>query len=463
MSWRAKAGSSEGVNHRKHGIPCQDYVCYDFIREIVIGAVADGAGSASRAEKGSQITVEVATKYLKDWVQSQDKRLATIGVWAREDVEQVFSRVFSVVLEKVVAALQAEVAQSGYRLKDYACTLLLFIAAPNWIATMQLGDGFIVVKLRHDDYRLLFQPDKGEFANETTFVTSSNARCEMKIRFDDGVQEFICASTDGLERVALNLSNWQPSPKFFDPLRQYIGEQKHVDKEPDYLKKFLDSARLNERTDDDKALLLCFYDPNIPSRPGNPQNPRSESVPTNNDQTNVLQTLVPTSRPRVPTHLLLVQSFVLNLMAGALVGWLTPMSLPLKVGAFLVFIWVVLLTWVWSFGNNLLKSLTTSLYVIFLGISILDIISYGAIIIISKNPFGQIIKQPVTTPYLLIPLAVMMSIMMSLLMFTTILVLPITPRRTFTQNFRLTISISSTGFFVGLLLLFLIERLELLA
>lgn len=474
MAWRAKADSSEGVSHRRHGIPCQDCTYYDCVGEIVIGAVADGAGSAKRAEESSQITVKVATEYLRDWVQSQSKQLATVGFQSQRDAEQVFSAV----LERVVAVLQAEALQSGYHLSDYACTLLLFIAAPDWIAAMQLGDGFIVVKPRHDEYQLLFQPDKGEFANETTFVTSTNARYEMKIRIDDGVQEFICASTDGLERVAINLSNWQPSPRFFGPLQEYIGEQEHVDKEPDYLESFLDSDRLNERTDDDKSLLLCFYDPSIPPSSDRPGRSKNKRVPptSNDDQRNVPQTLAPVSISRVPTRFLLVQCFILNLIAGALAGWLTPLNWAIKAVAFLVFILAALLTWVWSFGSNLLKWLTASLCVIVPGILILDVIkNYNEAIAISKTQVGQIseraiiqardtvsslanfmpeITQAVIALYLPIALATVMSIVI----FTTVLVLPTTPRKTFTRNFRLTISTSFTGFFVGLLLLFLIGR-----
>ena len=125
---------------------------------------------------------------------------------------------------------------------------------------MQIGDGFIVARLREGEDQLLFTPDKGEFINETTFVTSANAINEMRVRVLPGQQKFICASTDGLERVAIRMSDWTPFPPFFQPLEEYMVETSHPEQEDEYIKNFLDSERLNAKTDDDKTLLLCLYD-----------------------------------------------------------------------------------------------------------------------------------------------------------------------------------------------------------
>jgi hypothetical protein len=37
-------------------------------------------------------------------------------------------------------------------------------------------------------------------------------------------------------------------------------ETSHPEQEDEYIKNFLDSERLNSKTDDDKTLLLCLYD-----------------------------------------------------------------------------------------------------------------------------------------------------------------------------------------------------------
>ena len=125
---------------------------------------------------------------------------------------------------------------------------------------MQIGDGFIVMRSQEPEYKLLFQPDKGEFANETTFITSKNALKEMQVEVISQKQEFICASTDGLEKVAIRLSDWKPFPPFFKPLEEYLQQTANPEKEYQYVDDFLNSERLNSRTDDDKTLLLCLFD-----------------------------------------------------------------------------------------------------------------------------------------------------------------------------------------------------------
>lgn len=155
--------------------------------------------------------------------------------------------------------MQTKALRDSYSVNDLACTLLVFIATPNWISAMQIGDGFIVVHPEEEEYQLLFPPDKGEFINETTFVTSVNALNDMQVCVKPGKQRFICASTDGLERVAIQMNNWTPFPPFFKPLEEYLCETTNPEKEDEYIRNFLESDRLNAHTNDDKTLLLCLY------------------------------------------------------------------------------------------------------------------------------------------------------------------------------------------------------------
>ena len=140
-----------------------------------------------------------------------------------------------------------------------ACTLIAFVATPNWIAAMQIGDGFLVIRLNNNqEYQLLLKPDKGEFINETKFVTSKNVLSTFNFKFLSGIPKFICASTDGLEKVAIRLSNWTPHAPFFNPLETYLEKTNNPESNKQYLEKFLNSERLNSRTNDDKTLLLCL-------------------------------------------------------------------------------------------------------------------------------------------------------------------------------------------------------------
>ncbi len=163
-------------------------------------------------------------------------------------------------VKQVVSALATQAENNNYLIDDLACTLLIVIATSDGIAAMQIGDGFITVRYPEQDPQLLFPPGKGEYINETTFVTSANALKDMKVVVQPEQPEFICASTDGLERLAIRMSDWTPFTPFFQPLEQYLQETKNLEESDEYLMSFLNSERLNARTDDDKTLFLCLYD-----------------------------------------------------------------------------------------------------------------------------------------------------------------------------------------------------------
>lgn len=252
MTWKFIARSAIGVSHMERQIPCQDYSNYNLLKnnQVVVGAVADGAGSAKHSDVGAKIAVEALLSALQD-----ESKFLTVEELQHYNQHQT-RKLFEMVVEKALAALKQEACNQNYVFQDLACTMVAFLATPEWLGAMQIGDGFLVVRLQDGDYHLLFQPDKGEFINETTFITSSSASVEMQVEVLSGKQKFICASTDGLERVAIRMSDWTPFPPFFRPLEGLLQATEDPEAEDQYLLDFLNSDRLNARTNDDKTLLL---------------------------------------------------------------------------------------------------------------------------------------------------------------------------------------------------------------
>ena len=270
---------AEGTSHKKQGIGCQDYGNNCIIGDAIIGAVADGAGSAKYSRVGARLAVVTALKYLRSAIEekniefketiSRDKRSQSIESLENQESDQEkctadlseeeAKKIFTETVKEAIAALKNTADKNGYSPNELACTLLVFVATPNWIAAMQIGDGFIVVHPQNSEYKMLFKPDKGEFVNETTFITSTNALDEMQVEVLSEPQQFICASTDGLEKVAIRFSDWSPHQPFFEPLKEYM-QTSNPEKEDDYLNDFLNYEPLNARTNDDKTLLLCLYE-----------------------------------------------------------------------------------------------------------------------------------------------------------------------------------------------------------
>lgn len=252
MPWQVVARSAIGTKHVQKKQPCQDHGNYHKLSEgeIVIGAISDGMGSAKYSDTGSKVAVEVAISQLKniDW----QKKLTE-----REKAKEIFHNL----LITASSELKNEAEQHGYSIQDLACTLLVFVATPDCFTAMQVGDGLLVVRSKDDkDYKLLFQPDKGEFANETTSITSSDVLDEVQIRLELKSYEFICAATDGIENISLMMrEGWRPSEKFFRPLERYMLSQESESHKSEEIDKFLNSDKINLKTDDDKTLLLCVF------------------------------------------------------------------------------------------------------------------------------------------------------------------------------------------------------------
>jgi serine/threonine protein phosphatase PrpC len=266
VTWKAIARSAIGTSHQQQQLPCQDYggvdtVSLQAMNDVIIGVVADGAGSVKYADVGAKLAVKIGLGYLANiekWLRQRSHSSWPSLVQSPSQAQA--RKLFTQMGTKVISALQKQAVNSGYLVDDLACTLLAFVATPHWIAAAQIGDGFMVVRSQEEGYQLLFQPDRGEFANQTTFITSTNALEEMQVRVLSGHQTFICAATDALEKIAIRMSDWTPFPPFFKPLEEYLQEITDPEQEDEYLISFLESERLNQRTDDDKTLLLCLYE-----------------------------------------------------------------------------------------------------------------------------------------------------------------------------------------------------------
>lgn len=256
--WKAIARSVIGVSHQQHQQPCQDASDYRQLDQgILLGAIADGAGSASQAELGAKLVVQSSLDFLQRWHEFALRRGEQ--QWVEKLDQNKTQRFFEHLLQRLQHDLRQRANSLGCDVSALASTLLVFIAHPQGLIAMQLGDGFLVIRRGDDPYQILFTPDKGEFANETVFLTSNNASQYLQVYHSPDPITFICAATDGLEKVAIQQRDWSAFPPFFQPLEIYLQATPNPEQEPDYLDNFLNSDRLNQRTQDDKTLLLAYY------------------------------------------------------------------------------------------------------------------------------------------------------------------------------------------------------------
>ena len=126
----------------------------------------------------------------------------------------------------------------------------------------QIGDGAIVMK-EHDEYQVVFWPDQGEYANTTFFVSDELFLTHLVISRKDFLPEEVALFTDGLQNLVLSFSKKAAHDGFFRPLfaavRAHSGNRL-LDLSA-HLKGFLSRSDINERTDDDKTLVLAVHVP----------------------------------------------------------------------------------------------------------------------------------------------------------------------------------------------------------
>jgi hypothetical protein len=128
------------------------------------------------------------------------------------------------------------------------------------MACLQIGDGVVVVADSEEQvYGHVFWPDRGEYANTTHFVTQDEAL--EHLRFASVRREIVEVAllTDGLQSIALNYQQQTAHQPFFGglfaPLR--TAEEGWSSELSKSLMEFLSSPRVNEKTDDDKTLVLA--------------------------------------------------------------------------------------------------------------------------------------------------------------------------------------------------------------
>jgi serine/threonine protein phosphatase PrpC len=91
VGWKAIARSAVGTSHEKQKIPCQDCGNYRIFNDVIVGAVADGAGSAKYSHFGAELAVETVIKCFADINELPDKQGFTQPL-SEMEAKEVFTK-----------------------------------------------------------------------------------------------------------------------------------------------------------------------------------------------------------------------------------------------------------------------------------------------------------------------------------------------------------------------------------
>jgi hypothetical protein len=257
--WRTLASSVAGTSHVGSGRPCADAsVVRDLARarggSLLVAAVADGAGDSPFAPAGSRIACDVVLELAREWAGESHGPAPVAGrdltTFDRDEVRRW--------LDSVRVRIAAEAARQERPPSDFSCTLIVALVDAAWAVFFQIGDGAAVYRRGDAGYALAFWPQNGEYANSTWFVTDEDAPMRAQSALAEDVHE-IALFTDGLQALALRYATRDVHSPFFTPMfeRLRAEPEEGLDGLAGELDHFLDSAAVNQRTDDDKTLVLA--------------------------------------------------------------------------------------------------------------------------------------------------------------------------------------------------------------
>jgi serine/threonine protein phosphatase PrpC len=234
-----------GSSHLTTETPCHDAHTYRILSDDMgyIACVSDGMGSAARAELGSS----TASLFIVDFL---EKKL---------NLDLTDDEVILLIKEGSVQVNQflAETAElNDLNIKDLNATLLVFISLKDRQFFGQVGDCTAIGKY-DDAYQVLVPQQRGEYANATFSI------CNME-SIENGIYDrcdkfypMVALMSDGIESISVSAKDSSVSSLFFDPFFKVFSHQNYNQTEVQKsLERFLQSERINKKTDDDKTLLF---------------------------------------------------------------------------------------------------------------------------------------------------------------------------------------------------------------
>lgn len=197
------AASQRGRSHAHEGKARDDEfkIVYDEEQEWYILTVADGAGSAPYSRKGSAITCQTVVEHCLSSLKTTTQKIESSAKCYREDKTDVNRKAIGDLLYTSIGNavfnayknIKLEADKEGNQIKDYATTLLVAIVKRfefGWfVGSFWVGDGGLGLFDSHQpSIRILGEPDGGEFAGQTRFLTMSEiiqpTELYKRLRFD---------------------------------------------------------------------------------------------------------------------------------------------------------------------------------------------------------------------------------------------------------------------------------------
>ena len=247
MGWAWAAATCRGTSHIRDKTECQDTVrCISVgpAGKDLVAVVSDGAGSAPFGKQGSAITCRSISQSARSHLIGASRSPTNEEIWCWLDETR----------DKISVAAQMR----GSSRREFAATLVALIALEHETIILHVGDGAAVCNLGAG-WAAPSWPANGEYAATTFFVTD-DPTADLRITRLPSPAEKIALFSDGIERLVLRFSDQTVSGPFFDKVCATVQASGRTGANSALnagLRRHLAAPAINERTDDDKSLVVA--------------------------------------------------------------------------------------------------------------------------------------------------------------------------------------------------------------
>jgi serine/threonine protein phosphatase PrpC len=251
--WRIAHASAIGLAHINQNTECQDrFACCTIETagegEVLIAVVADGAGSTTDGQVGAQIACEIFIEQVSVFLSGKDASIKSLTA--------DFGRLWISYFQQKIAEISEKDKEA---LRDYASTFVGAVIGASAAVFYQIGDGAIVFSVSGDakSYRFAIAPVETEYINVTEFVTDETAGESLRFELIEEAVEDLILFSDGIYAVAVDYQTNQPHEPFLMPMIAPLRNGSAPNGLNEKLENFLASPKINEKTDDDKTIILA--------------------------------------------------------------------------------------------------------------------------------------------------------------------------------------------------------------
>jgi hypothetical protein len=242
--WRVFSASATGKRNLEQGVPGQDACHCMTAGDGLVAIVCDGAGSVREGQAGAEFVSHTLAEQLSQALRA-DPDIPAYDA-ARAAIDAVRARLALIAQSRELA------------LQEFSCTLVGCVSAARGSCFFHIGDGFAIWRDAAGNC-VMSQPENGEYADETYFVTDENWREHLRVTPlpAPGPGGLIGLLSDGAAPFAVNRARDGFFAPFIDPVAAFLSRAAPADGDA-ALRNLLESPRASEISADDKTLLLAF-------------------------------------------------------------------------------------------------------------------------------------------------------------------------------------------------------------